>query len=660
MNTAPVLLNIALSSLRPSATNPRKSFDGAALQELAESIRVAGVSVPLLVRPMFDPETGDPDVYEIVCGARRFRAARVAGLDQVPCLVREMLDTEVLDAQITENLQRADVHPMEEAAAYQQLIEAAAYPTDPDAIATALSVEDVARKVGKRVDYVAKRMKLLALHELAARLFAEGHITLDHALRLAVLTAKNQVDAMCFLLGIAAWEIKRDTPAETLIARRMDNWAAQQVAEDRQRWAGRRLVSPTDVELKRWIADHVLMQLGGVPWRLDDASLVPVAGSCIACAKRSGSSAALFSDLTAEEDVCLDTECFAAKRKAHMKYLVDEAKVSGGILLKLSAKLGNEPLPDDGVTEKMLLKRGQWLPAEKGSCAAAVPGLLRDGDEAGAVIYVCANKNCKVHRHTVAGGEKQATAKQDAAQLARREKEKAELDAKVLAERTVRLAVRDAMRAKVSDAGMGEMVIRRLLMASVDSGEAWPIAAALGVVEGERVDDDLYAERRKQDESAALKLCDFIMAADAKTLQLVALERLIVEHIAVLSWQVGDARNLDLYREHLWREAKALGVDANRIAAKRADAVLPAGTSKASTASKPAAVRKKANPPKPKVVPRKVLSDASRKRMVNAMEMRRKAAAKAVVQPAAKPLPKTMPKASVKAVTKPAAKKGAR
>lgn len=103
---------IALDAIRPSTTNPRKHFDQAALDELTASIRENGVTVPILLRPEHRklPNVAD---FEIVTGERRYRAAKAAGLTKIPAVVREMSDGEARELQMVENLQRADLHPVE-------------------------------------------------------------------------------------------------------------------------------------------------------------------------------------------------------------------------------------------------------------------------------------------------------------------------------------------------------------------------------------------------------------------------------------------------------------------------------------------------------------------------------------------------------------------
>src|SRR5882757_3552080 len=104
--------DIPLNRIQESKTNPRRQFDEVKLAELADNIRQHGVLQPVLVRPMPD---GEPETYELVAGARRFRASRLAKRESIPASIRELTDTQCLELQLIENLQRADVHELDEA-----------------------------------------------------------------------------------------------------------------------------------------------------------------------------------------------------------------------------------------------------------------------------------------------------------------------------------------------------------------------------------------------------------------------------------------------------------------------------------------------------------------------------------------------------------------
>ena len=127
--------NVSLSLLSESKTNPRRIFEDAALKELSESIRAQGVLSPLLVRPL--TENG----FEIVAGARRYRAAQMAEADTVPIRIVNMNEAQALEAQLVENLIRADVHPMEEAQGFKALL---------DLEEATYSIEQIAAKTGKQ------------------------------------------------------------------------------------------------------------------------------------------------------------------------------------------------------------------------------------------------------------------------------------------------------------------------------------------------------------------------------------------------------------------------------------------------------------------------------------------------------------------------------
>jgi len=170
---------IPLGELRESALNPRKHFDPARLEELTTSVRTHGVRTPLLVRP-------NGKGYEIGAGHRRFRAAAAAGLAEVPAVVRAMPDPEFLELLTFENLQREDVHPLEEAEGYRQLLNSKG----------GYDAAKIAERVGKSVKYVYDRIKLLSLSKAAQAEFRDGRITAGHAILLARLTPKDQERVM--------------------------------------------------------------------------------------------------------------------------------------------------------------------------------------------------------------------------------------------------------------------------------------------------------------------------------------------------------------------------------------------------------------------------------------------------------------------------------
>jgi ParB family chromosome partitioning protein len=145
--------------------NPRRTFNVEQLEELTNSIREKGIMQPLLVRP-----SEDPHIFEIIAGERRWRAAQKAGLHEVPVIIREVDDKEALELAIIENVQRADLNPLEEAMGYGQLIEQFEY-----------TQQDLAQVIGKSRSHVANTLRLLRLPEDVREMVSSGALTAGHA-----------------------------------------------------------------------------------------------------------------------------------------------------------------------------------------------------------------------------------------------------------------------------------------------------------------------------------------------------------------------------------------------------------------------------------------------------------------------------------------------
>ncbi len=157
---------VPVEFLRPNPRNPRRHFNDMELDELSTSIRAKGILQPILVRAV----SGAPDAYEIIAGERRWRAAQRAGLHDVPVLLLEIGDKEALEIAIIENVQRADLNPLEEAMGYDSLIEQFSY-----------AQADLAKIVGKSRSHIANTLRLMKLPESVKRYLAEGKLTAGHA-----------------------------------------------------------------------------------------------------------------------------------------------------------------------------------------------------------------------------------------------------------------------------------------------------------------------------------------------------------------------------------------------------------------------------------------------------------------------------------------------
>ena len=157
---------ISIANLKPSPSQPRRLFDKNSINELAESIKSKGLVQPILVRPS-PTESG---TYEIIAGERRWRAAQIAQLHEIPAVVRKLDDVEALEIAIIENVQRSDLSPIEEAAGYKRLIENHGH-----------TQEELAEIVGKSRSHIANIIRLLGLPQSIQDMISEGKISSGHA-----------------------------------------------------------------------------------------------------------------------------------------------------------------------------------------------------------------------------------------------------------------------------------------------------------------------------------------------------------------------------------------------------------------------------------------------------------------------------------------------
>lgn len=331
------IIDVSLDNITPSKSNPRKSFKG--IDELAASVKVHGVISPLLVRPALDIKLGTP--YELVAGERRWRAAKKAGVRHVPAIVRELSDKEVLEIQVVENVQRADVHPLEEADGYEVLLEKHGY-----------DVDGIAGKIGKSKAYVYARLKLAALAPYPRKAFLEDRLSASVALLIARIPdvglqekATREILAEPEALG-----------AEDLDAVDMDDPASSErrgisVDDDAQDKLGRyrRESLPMSVrEAQIHLRRRYMLRLELATFAVADPQLVPKAGPCTTCSYRTGNQRELFSEVSSA-DVCTNPPCFEEKTKAAFEEKALAAKAQG---MKVVEKAKTERMfsPVDGRT----------------------------------------------------------------------------------------------------------------------------------------------------------------------------------------------------------------------------------------------------------------------------------------------------------------------
>lgn len=172
------VLNLKLENLIPSPYQPRQNFDSEALNELALSIKEHGLLEPLLVKSKEDGK------YEIICGERRYRAAKIAGLTEVPCLVRDVLEKNAYAIALIENIQRKDLNPLEQASALLQMMKECS-----------LTQEELAKTLGKSRSSVTNILRLNQLSENVKKLLFDGSIEMGHAKAILSLDSELQEKA---------------------------------------------------------------------------------------------------------------------------------------------------------------------------------------------------------------------------------------------------------------------------------------------------------------------------------------------------------------------------------------------------------------------------------------------------------------------------------
>ena len=368
--------NLPLASLVESTTNPRRTFDPAKLVELAASIQANGLIQAITVRPL-------GDVFEIVAGARRFRAAQLAELEAIPVRILELSDAQALEVQIIENSQRQDVHPYEEAAGYQRLLDLPGY----DAAA-------LAAKCGKSPSHVYARLALLNLIPEAVEAFQEDRITAAHANLLARLTPEQQVLAFpqCWRKDL------RDGIPHLLAAR----------------------------YLSAWIREKLYLPLATAPFNREDAELLPPAGSCSACPKRTGFNTALFCDF--EDDQCLDPACYQAKIEAHISR--ELAADSNLVQIEVGWRPVLEQRPGSVHLNQL------WpLREDSPQCDSVQRGIIVYGNGHGKTLTVCPREACPVHNQEVAKALADREREEEAARNAPQPTEEELREARETAER---------------------------------------------------------------------------------------------------------------------------------------------------------------------------------------------------------------------------------
>lgn len=449
-----------LDHVYESPLNTRKHFDEDKLAELTASVKAKGVLVPLIVRDNVRSPGKTAQRYEILAGARRYRAAKAAELARVPVRIVDMTDDEAVEIIVIENLQREDVHPLEEATGFQELLKRPGY-----------DVRAIAAKVGKSETYVYQRLKLVDLIAPAQEAFVGNAITPGHAVLLARLQPGDQKDALqqCF-------------------------------RQDWDRNGGgqfKRLVSVK--ELESWIGANVHLDLNAAVFDTADAELLATAGACTTCPKRSGYVPALFADI-AKKDTCTDRACFKAKLEAHVVATTKELRAEGRKPVQLSTEYGQAK--KDGP-----VPAHRWRVVSKGSkqCASTTKGIVTHGStDFGKVLTVCADDRCKVHHTQSIGGGSYKPSKEE---IARQAAAKAKRTREEEIERRIKVAVIEKAPAKLR-----RKELERLALIALDGiyeeGDEEVLANVLGAETQPKKKKPGYARSGRHLESSIQKASD--------------------------------------------------------------------------------------------------------------------------------------------------------
>ena len=288
------LKEVDLVDISTGKTNPRSVFNEQSIQELSESIKENGLLQPLLVRPT---DKG----YELVCGERRLRACKLIPLKSVPVQIKDLNDQEVLEAQIIENLEREDVHPLREADTFKLMIDKGQY-----------AIEDIAVKMAKSETFVLQRLSLNNLNAEWKKLFLKGDINL----------------------------------AKALIIARLDKKYQKEVAQNASDWSGG---IKSAKQLQSFIDSNITALLSKAVFNPLDEKLIKKAGACADCPKRSGANGSLFPDVK-EEDRCFDKVCFDVKTEKHIHNEMDRIVNNAEDVYLIRSKHEDT---DDGSLEKL-------------------------------------------------------------------------------------------------------------------------------------------------------------------------------------------------------------------------------------------------------------------------------------------------------------------
>lgn len=352
---------IAASDLKTSATNPRRRINEQTIQSLAESMRTQGVLEPLIVR-----QAGKK--YEIVCGERRYRAANVAAITKLPCIVRDLSDEQVLNIQIHENLHREDVHPMDEAYGYQFLKEK-----------LGCDVKELALRVGKAEGYVLNRLKLNLLIKAAQKDIDDAHLPLIYALEIAKYTPEIQ-------MYIYSQVYRKEGKYQG------DKYVQVPIKGETVPWKS----------FVEWINTNIHRLLCKAPFDPKATNLRSDGLACTRCPERTGAVVSLFEpNQIGKKDACLNPACYVQKTETHIEVrrseLAELRQVEPSDVPIIRSWCYSDGKDYFG-TESVAIISGAKRDGNAKKCNQAVSGMDIEPENYGQTVQVCLKTSqCKVH-----------------------------------------------------------------------------------------------------------------------------------------------------------------------------------------------------------------------------------------------------------------------
>lgn len=273
-----------MGAISPCKNQPRKTFKEESIKELAESMEANGLLLPIIIRPNFN------NGYEIVAGERRYRAAKLLGWDTIPAIIKSVTDEEMLEIQVLENLQREDMSPLDEAAAFQTLLKKE-------------SIDWLSSKIHKSKKYILDRIKLNDLCLEAKLYLTKCWIPLGHAMALSKIKEEYQEKVMASCFHYTGFASQKEDNRVFYCTKNLNDFKV--------------------------LIYSIFQDFKKAPFDLADENLIEGVPSCNDCEKRTCNQNLLFGDITSN-DSCTDPICFKSKSDTHIANLLKELKEKHG------------------------------------------------------------------------------------------------------------------------------------------------------------------------------------------------------------------------------------------------------------------------------------------------------------------------------------------